>query len=187
MSQLPPRPGSSPMPRRTGPHALPWFVLALVAMVVVAIIVSARGDDGTTATRSATDSDQGDDSNGGLPAFREGTPQEAFAGMVEAARNGDCTAFGDYLSQDFLDLAGTSRQEWVDGCERTGASAAFALDERRELGDITVLCEADDQVTLKVEWIADGETTTEQDVLVREDGRWRLGPGPPPCGAGGGF
>jgi hypothetical protein len=196
MSQFPPNPGpSAPQqgwqgpppqqpggyppnvpPQQWGPQGAPYqqpsgsktglfLVLGLLALVVIG---------GGVFLMSNSDSDGGGGSS----------PEDAVRNYISASESGDCGRMVDSVTKGSwafftgdLSAASASREDAVSWCEGNieAATAAGAATLGGEVDGMEVTEESGDQATVTMTVTgADGQSTTMDLAVAKEDGTWKI-------------
>lgn len=98
--------------------------------------------------------------------------ERAVRGMVDAVGDQDCEALISYLSAGALARFGGGREKVVDMCQiafrQLESFGGFTID------DVRVVSQTGANAVISVTSTFEGQTATEQNQLVRENGNWKL-------------
>jgi hypothetical protein len=98
--------------------------------------------------------------------------EEAVRGLVAAVRDQDCDALVSYMSTGTLSQFGAGHQEVVDMCrvafQQLESFGGFTVD------DVRVVSQTGAQAVISVTANMNGQTSTEENTLIRENGNWKI-------------
>jgi ketosteroid isomerase-like protein len=98
--------------------------------------------------------------------------EQAVRGLVAAVRNEDCDALVSYMSTGTLAQFGAGRQEVVSMCQ--DAFRQLESFGGLTIDDVRVVSQTGAQAVISVTATVNGQTSTEENQLIRENGNWKL-------------